>query len=104
MVSPCSPGCPGTHSVDQAGLELTEILLPLPLSGSMRDLDKAYDNQRVTEEDTPRSPSACTSGHHTEHHTHTVIWGHLWEYIHGTNTQSKTIPQSVHGSAGHSEY
>jgi hypothetical protein len=21
-VSPCSPGCPGTHSVDQAGLEL----------------------------------------------------------------------------------
>jgi hypothetical protein len=25
----CSPGCPGTHSVDQAGLEL-QILLPLP--------------------------------------------------------------------------
>jgi hypothetical protein len=25
-----SPGCPGTHSVDQAGLKLTEILLPLP--------------------------------------------------------------------------
>jgi hypothetical protein len=24
------PGCPGTHSVDQAGLELTEIHLPLP--------------------------------------------------------------------------
>ncbi|GAB1296923.1 Acyl-Coenzyme A-binding domain-containing 4 [Apodemus speciosus] len=22
MVSLCSPGCPGTHSVDQAGLEL----------------------------------------------------------------------------------
>jgi hypothetical protein len=21
-VSPCSPGCPGTHFVDQAGLEL----------------------------------------------------------------------------------
>jgi hypothetical protein len=29
-VSLCSPGCPGTHSVDQAGLELTEIYLPLP--------------------------------------------------------------------------
>jgi hypothetical protein len=29
-VSLCSPGCPGTHSVDQAGLKLTEILLPLP--------------------------------------------------------------------------
>ena len=28
-VSLCSPGCPGTHSVDQAGLELTEICLPL---------------------------------------------------------------------------
>ena len=27
-VSLCSPGCPGTHSVDQAGLELTEICLP----------------------------------------------------------------------------
>ncbi|EDL24795.1 mCG147845 [Mus musculus] len=26
--NPGSPGCPGTHSVDQAGLEL--ILLPLP--------------------------------------------------------------------------
>ena len=29
-VSLCSPGCPGTRSVDQAGLELTEIHLPLP--------------------------------------------------------------------------
>ena len=29
-VSLCSPKCPGTHSVDQAGLELTEIHLPLP--------------------------------------------------------------------------
>ena len=28
-VSLCSPGCPRTHFVDQAGLELTEILLPL---------------------------------------------------------------------------
>jgi hypothetical protein len=28
-VSLCSPGCPGTHSVDQAGLELTERPLPL---------------------------------------------------------------------------
>jgi hypothetical protein len=24
MVSLCSPGCPGTHSVDQAGLELRD--------------------------------------------------------------------------------
>ena len=30
-VSQCSLGCPGTHSVDQAGLELTKIRLPLPL-------------------------------------------------------------------------
>ena len=29
-VSLCSPVCPGTHSVDQAGLRLTEIHLPLP--------------------------------------------------------------------------
>jgi hypothetical protein len=28
-VSLCSPGCPGTHSVVQTGLKLTEILLPL---------------------------------------------------------------------------
>jgi hypothetical protein len=28
-VSLCSPGCPGTHFVDQAGLELTEIRLPV---------------------------------------------------------------------------
>jgi hypothetical protein len=26
----CSPGCLGTHSEDQAGLELSEIFLPLP--------------------------------------------------------------------------
>ena len=26
----CNPGYPGTHSVDQAGLELTDIHLPLP--------------------------------------------------------------------------
>ena len=25
MVSLCSPGCPGTHSVDQAGLELGDL-------------------------------------------------------------------------------
>jgi hypothetical protein len=30
MVSLCSPGWPGTHNVDQAGLQFTEILLPLP--------------------------------------------------------------------------
>jgi hypothetical protein len=29
-VSLCSPGCPETHSVDQAGLEFPEICLPLP--------------------------------------------------------------------------
>jgi hypothetical protein len=27
-VSLCSPGCPGTHSVDQAGLELRSLPLP----------------------------------------------------------------------------
>jgi hypothetical protein len=30
-VSLCSFGCPGTHSIDQAGFELTEIHLPLLL-------------------------------------------------------------------------
>jgi hypothetical protein len=30
-VSLCSPGKPGMWSVDQAGLELIEICLPLPL-------------------------------------------------------------------------
>ena len=29
-VSLCNPGCPGTHCVNQAGLELTEISLRLP--------------------------------------------------------------------------
>jgi hypothetical protein len=27
-ISLCSPGCPGTHSVDQAGLELRNTPLP----------------------------------------------------------------------------
>jgi len=26
----CSPGCPETHSIDQAGLKFTDISLPLP--------------------------------------------------------------------------
>ncbi|XP_021050536.1 Z-DNA-binding protein 1 [Mus pahari] len=30
-VLPCSPGCPRTHHVDQAGLEPTEICLLLPI-------------------------------------------------------------------------
>ena len=30
MVSLCIPGCPGAHFIDQAGLELTKICLPLP--------------------------------------------------------------------------
>jgi hypothetical protein len=30
IVSLCSPDCPGTSSVEQAGLELTEIYLLLP--------------------------------------------------------------------------
>ena len=35
----CSPGCPGTHPVDQAGLKLTEIHLPLP--------SECWDERRV---------------------------------------------------------
>ena len=35
----CSFGaCPGTRSVDQAGLELTEISLPLPLPPGIKDV------------------------------------------------------------------
>jgi hypothetical protein len=30
VFSVCSPGCPRIHSVNQAGFELTELLLPLP--------------------------------------------------------------------------
>jgi hypothetical protein len=29
-VSLCSPGCPGTHSAEQAGLELRDLCLILP--------------------------------------------------------------------------
>jgi hypothetical protein len=29
-ISLCSPGCPGISSLDQAGLKLTDICLPLP--------------------------------------------------------------------------
>jgi hypothetical protein len=36
FVSLCSPGCPGTHSVDQAGLELS--LLSLPLEAGIKGL------------------------------------------------------------------
>jgi hypothetical protein len=32
-VSLCSPGCPGTHSVDQAGLELRNLPACLPSAG-----------------------------------------------------------------------
>jgi hypothetical protein len=36
-VSPCSIGCPGTHYVAQAGLELM-ILLPLPPSAGITNM------------------------------------------------------------------
>jgi hypothetical protein len=45
-VSLCIPGCLGTHYVDQAGLELTEIFLPLP--------PKCWNQRRV-----PQSPRHC---------------------------------------------
>lgn len=32
--SPGNPGCPGTHYVDQAGFELTEIQLPPSLASA----------------------------------------------------------------------
>jgi hypothetical protein len=32
----CSLGCPGKHSIDQAGLELIEIYLPLLLSAGIK--------------------------------------------------------------------
>lgn len=35
-VSPCSPGCPGTCSIDQAVLKLTEICLPLLSSAGVK--------------------------------------------------------------------
>jgi hypothetical protein len=41
-VSLCSPGCPGTHSVDQAGLELTEMHLPLPPSAGIKGVHYNY--------------------------------------------------------------
>ena len=31
MISLCSLDCPGTYSVDRAGVDLIEICLPLPL-------------------------------------------------------------------------
>ena len=38
-VSLCnSPNCPGTHSVSQVGLELIEILLPLPPSAGIKGM------------------------------------------------------------------
>jgi hypothetical protein len=45
-VSLYSPGCPGTHSVDQAGLKLTEIIcLCLPSAG-IKDTHSAQVNLR----------------------------------------------------------
>ena len=41
QVSLCSAGCPGTHSVDQAGLELMEVCLPPPVPGYIRNLNQS---------------------------------------------------------------
>lgn len=37
-VSLPSPSCPGIHYVDQAGLDLKEIHLPLPLCAGIEDV------------------------------------------------------------------
>jgi hypothetical protein len=44
-VSLCSPGCPGTHFVDQAGLELKFACLCLPSSGIKGVLVKSYEEK-----------------------------------------------------------
>jgi hypothetical protein len=57
MVSLCSPGCPGTHSVDQAGLELRNApasasrVLELKVCATTPDwksLNKVLDNPSGT--------------------------------------------------------
>ena len=46
-VSLCSFDCPGTHSVDQVGLKLTEICLPAPVV-QMHDLLETLHIQNTT--------------------------------------------------------
>ena len=46
-VSLCSPGCPETCSVDQAGLELTEIRLPLPPSAGIKGVHHHHQNKQI---------------------------------------------------------
>ena len=43
----CSPGCPGTHLVDQAGLELTEICLSLLLIFSFMAMSVSFSPASV---------------------------------------------------------
>jgi hypothetical protein len=38
MVSLCSPGCPETHCVNQAGPKFIEIYLPLPMKYCIKDI------------------------------------------------------------------
>jgi hypothetical protein len=48
-VSLCSPGCSGARSVDHAGLELTEILLPLDKNlSNAKVLEPEYDSWLCT--------------------------------------------------------
>jgi hypothetical protein len=48
----CSVGCPGTNSVDQAGLNLTEICLPLKAVPSIQ-----YSTKESTTHET--TPTIC---------------------------------------------
>ncbi|GAB1285682.1 Cyclic AMP-dependent transcription factor ATF-6 alpha [Apodemus speciosus] len=67
-VSLCSPGCPGTHSVDQAGLELQKsACLCLPSAGTKdikaepQPLSPASSSCSVS---SPRSTDSCSSTQH----------------------------------------
>ncbi|KAK7812377.1 hypothetical protein U0070_023287 [Myodes glareolus] len=62
----CSPGCPGTHSVDQAGLEHGKIRLRLPQSAGikgsygMSSPDPAKENARYPKADlSPEIKKIC---------------------------------------------
>jgi hypothetical protein len=46
-VSLCSPGYPGTHSVDQAGLELKKLCLPLPPSAGIKGVHHRWARKYI---------------------------------------------------------
>jgi hypothetical protein len=112
-VPPCSHGCPGTHCVDQAGLKVREILLPLCLLSTeglkMCNTETPGQHRLLTTEPSPQ-PQVCIFCIYYINYFNIIVTINMLHNFHQEEiTQSRkdsfTIPTFAgHGCCGHTAH